>query len=585
MSHRPSVTCIGLAACWCGWLTRAASAQVVPPEPLAPPELPVQTAQFSIPQDPAPPSQQPLPTPEPPTRLPSPEELLPLPAPVPTTPEDFPPIPQTITVKEFKVTGNTVFTPEDFAKVTQDFRDRPISLTELFQARDAITKLYVDKGYITSGAFIPPQRLRDGTVEIRILEGRLEGIQVTGLRRLQVQYVRSRLALGTSTPLNRNQLLEALQLLQLNPLIASVSAELSAGTRPGQSLLQVTVTEAKTWQTDVTLDNGRSPSVGTDRRQIQLSEANLLGLGDGLRVGYTNTNGSNALDVGYTLPLNPRNGTLSFSYGSSSSNVIEPPFNVLDINSKSRYYELTLRQPLSQSPTQEFALGVTLSRRESEAELLDGIPFPAAGADEEGKTKLTAVRFFQEWTKRSSREVLALRSQFSLGLNALNSTINDEAPDSRFISWRGQAQWVRLLAKDTLLLLRTDVQFADRTLLPLEQFGLGGQDSVRGYRQDALLTDGGLFASAEVRLPIYRNTQSNMLLQLTPFVDFGTAWNRSAQPDPDPNTLASVGVGLRFQWAERLTAQLDWGIPLVSVGGGDRTLQENGIYFSINYRF
>jgi hemolysin activation/secretion protein len=105
----------------------------------------------------------------------------------------------------------------------------------------------------------------------------------------------------------------------------------------------------------------------------------------------------------------------------------------------------------------------------------------------------SALRFFQEWTKRTSREVLAARSQFSLGIGLLNATINDEPPDSRFFSCGGRFQWVRLLAADTLLLLRGDVQLADRALVPLEQIGLGGQDTIRGYRQDVLLTDNGAF--------------------------------------------------------------------------------------------
>ncbi len=84
-------------------------------------------------------------------------------------------------------------------------------------------------------------------------------------------------------------------------------------------------------------------------------------------------------------------------------------------------------------------------------------------------------------------------------------------------AWRGQGQWVRLLAPDTLLLLRADAQLADRALLPFEQFSLGGIDSVRGYRQDALLTDNGIFASAEVRIPILRLPGINGLCRLHPF--------------------------------------------------------------------
>ena len=122
-------------------------------------------------------------------------------------------------------------------------------------------------------------------------------------------YIRSRIGRGAKQPLNRKKLLESLQLLQLNPLIEKLSAELSAGTRPGESFLEITIDESKTFNTQLSLDNGRSPAVGSFRRQIQVSEANLLGLGDSISAGYSNTDGSDAFDVNYTLPINSRNGT------------------------------------------------------------------------------------------------------------------------------------------------------------------------------------------------------------------------------------------------------------------------------------
>jgi hemolysin activation/secretion protein len=127
------------------------------------------------------------------------------------------------------------------------------------------------------------------------------------------------------------------------------------------------------------------------------------------------------------------------------------------------------------------------------------------------------------------------------------------------------------------------MQLASRTLLPIEQIGLGGLDSVRGYRQDFLLTDNGAFASAEVQVPVLRVPQINGVLQIIPFVDFGVGWNSSDRENPDPNTLASVGLGLRWSQGERFTARLDWGIPLISVDSRERTWQENGLYFSIQY--
>lgn len=544
--------------------------------------------------------QRPAPTPpetQTPPPLPPPEDLLQSPstAPTPQTNSVPPGASGNIVVERFEVVGSTVFSAKTLARAIAKFTKKPITFAELLAASAAITKLYTDEGYITSGAFIPANQTfqaKGSVVRIQVVEGTLEDIRVSGTQRLNPNYVRSRLAIATSKPLNSKRLLEALQLLQLDPLIKNISAELTAGSRPGVSLLDVKVTPAKTLSAQVSLDNNRQPSIGSFERQIQLNQANLLGVGDGLSIAYANTDGSNDVDVSYIVPVNPRNGTLRLSYANRSSHVVEPPFNRLNINGDSQDFELSFRQPVVQTPGEEFALGLTATRRVSDIGFLEGLEvggiregrfgFPSPGA-RNGVTRLSILRFFQDWTKRNSREVIAARSQFSLGTGAFDATINSAPPDGRFFAWRGQAQWVRLLAPDTLFLIRADAQLADRALVPLEQIGVGGQETVRGYRQDLLLSDSGFLASAEFRLPILRAREVSGVLQLTPFIDFGTAFNNSGRPNPDPNTLASIGLGLRWQQSNRLTARFDWGLPLVDVNSRDRTLQERGFNFSLIY--
>ncbi|HEY9649829.1 MAG TPA: ShlB/FhaC/HecB family hemolysin secretion/activation protein [Coleofasciculaceae cyanobacterium] len=555
------------------------------------PTLPSTDIVVPSPRDvsPQPPSQTPL-EPSPPPSAPSPEEVLPSSPPAPQPPEPIPgQVPQTIRVQQFEFEGNTVISDEDLAKAAASFLNRDLTFAEVFQVRSVITEEYRKRGYITSGAIIPPQdfQTEDGVLRVQVVEGGLEAIEVRGTRRLNPDYIRSRIALGASTPLNRNQMLEALQLLQLDPLIQNLSAELSAGTQPGTSLLTVQVEEAKTFDTELSLNNNRSPAIGTLERRLQISEANLSGEGDSLVVGYSNTNGSNGFDASYTLPINPNNGTVQFSLGGTFSHVIEPPFDRIDLDADSRYAELTLRQPLLRRLDQEVAVGVTATHQSSNVTIFDVPVRLSPGADEDGSTTVTALRFFQEWTQRNNQRVFAVRSQFSLGLGLLNSTTNEDAPDSRFLSWRGQVQWVRLLAPDTLLVLRGDVQLANQALLALEQFGVGGQDTVRGYRQNVFLTDNGVLASAELRLPIARLPEKDGLLQLVPFIDVGGVWNSSdsPNPEPDPNILVSLGLGLRFRLGDYFTARFDWGIPLVDVHSSEEpSLQENGVSFSINYR-
>jgi hemolysin activation/secretion protein len=529
-----------------------------------------------------------------------PEQPIPIPQPLPETPLDQtqpkPPssqtpaeIPGSITVTKFEFAGNTAFSNQKLIEATADYINRPITFAELLQVENVITTLYTQAGYINSGAVIPANQAfspKGAVVKVQIVEGGIEEIKVTGTRRLNSEYIRSRIRLATSKPLNRFRLLEALQLLQLDPLIENLSAELAAGSRPEVSLLEVKVKEADSFRTEFFADNGRNPSVGSFRRGVSINEGNLLGFGDRFGAKYTNTDGSNSYDLSYSVPVNPRNGTVTVSGGWTNTDVVEPPFDRIDITGDSFYLDLSLRQPVIQTPTQELALGLAFSRQQSQTQI-QGENFPLSpGANDDGETRISALRFVQEYTQRNPQQVFALRSQFSLGVGLFDATVNRNPPDSRFFSWRGQGQYVRLLAPQTLLVLRSDVQLATRTLVPLEQFGVGGLQSVRGYRQDQLLTDNGFLASAEVRLPVLRLREVEGLLQVVPFVDFGVGWNNSRNPDEDPNvnTLASVGLGLQWQMGDQFSARLDYGIPLIDVRANDeRTLQEQGFYFSVNY--
>lgn len=495
---------------------------------------------------------------------------------------------ETIVVRGFEIVGSSIFSEEELAAATAAYLNRPLTQAELFEARSAITQLYTDSGYVNSGAYIPPQTLNDGTVVIQVLEGRLADINVSIDGPLAPDYVRRRLARASAVPLNAERLLDALRLLQLDPVIASVSAELATGAEPGTSILDVDVAVADTFSLELKTDNDRSPSVGSWRRGIALSEANLLGYGDRLGLEYLNTSGSDELSLDYRFPVNGRGGTIGAEASWSDSEIIEDPFSVLDIQSESKNYKLFARYPVVQTPTDELALGLALTHQRSQTDFLgsvigESVGFPSPGADADGRTRLSALRFSQEWTQTGSREVLALFSEFSVGLDLLDASINAEGPDSRFFSWRGQTQWVRLLAPDTLLLLEGALQLSGDDLLPLEEFAVGGSQTVRGYRQNSLLTDSGFSVSSELRMPLYRADRIGGLLQIAPFFDIGSGWN-TKNPDPDPDLLASVGLGLLWRQGEQLTARLDWGIPLVDVEQQTSTLQESGIHFSFNYR-
>ena len=503
-------------------------------------------------------------------------------------------VPGTITVEQFNFVGSTVFSPAELNQAIAQFVGKPISFAQLVQAANNITELYLSQGYITSGAYVPEQSIASGVVQIQIIEGSLADIEVNVVTgRLRENYIRDRLARRTTTPLNINQLQSALQLLQLNPLIDSLNAELAAGVEPGTNLLTVSVTTADTFSLQIDLNNNRNVSIGTFERGIRLEEANLFGIGDQFRFTYDNTDGSNQFGGGYTLPLNALNGSLSFDFRFAKNEIVQASFEDLDIDIESRDYDLTWRQPVLQRATpevsQEFALGLTAGRRESEGTILDEPQPLTPGADEDGEIRTSVLSINQEYLQRNRQQVFSLRSQFNLGLDIFSTTAVEEEPDSQFFNWRGQFSYLRLLNQPTntsaigsTMLLRSELQLSADPLISTEQFSLGGAQTVRGYPQDTLLTDNGFLAVAEFRLPIARFSKIGATLQFTPFIDFGTGWNTDDQ-ETEFDTLIGTGLGFLLQTPERLSARIDWGIPLINDDAEGSSLQEDGIYFQLQY--
>ena len=496
------------------------------------------------------------------------EELTPAPEPA-----DVPPI--SFVVDEIQVLGNTIFQTE-IEDLIAPLEGREITLEELLTLRTEITRLYVDNGYISSGAFVPTnQDLDDGIVEVQVIEGEVEQLQINGLGHLRERYIRDRVAPATAPPLNVRRLEESLQLLQVNPLLQSVDAELTAGSGPGQNRLILDLAEADPFFTTFGFDNSRAPSIGSYQGTASVTHLNVLGFGDRLSTSYNLTEGLDTYDFNYAIPVNGLDGTLAIGYDNAESEIVDALFRDAGIRSNSETVSINFRQPLTRSLINEFALSLGFDFRESRSFILDDIPFSFSIGPENGVSRVRALRFAQEWVNRDINSVVAARSQFSFGLDIFNATVNDTGTDGHFLSWLGQFQWVEQFSPGTLLVTRVNAQLTPDSLLPLERFSVGGVDTVRGYAQNQIVTDNAITASTEFRFPIADG------LQLTSFVDAGGGWNNQT-PNPDPSFLLGLGLGLRWQPNDIFGLRVDYGIPLISPGEEGNSLQENGFYFSLS---
>jgi hemolysin activation/secretion protein len=530
----------------------------------------------------------------------------PLPTPLPLPPEDTPPIiptpptrepipessPVNIFVRKIEVVGSTVLSENEIAGITKPFEGRSVTLKDLRGITNKITQFYINRGYITSRAVLADQTITDGIVKILVIEGTLEEIEVKGTRRLNKNYVRSRIRLGVKRPLQPQKIEEQLRLLKFDPVITDiVDATLKPGTKIGQSVLTVTVKEADTISGFVGVDNYSPPAVGSERLGGVISYRNPIGVGDELSASYyrSTAGGSNSFDFNYRVPVNPMNGTVQLRYAPSDSKIIRSEFSdEFDITSDRELYEISYRQPLLRNLREEFALSLGFSLQDGQS-FLDGVPTPFGdGPDNQGNSKTRVLKFGQDYVKRDRQGAWAARSQFSFGIDVFDATVNtDSKPDGRFFSWLGQVQRVQQLNKDNLLIAQAQLQLSGNSLLSSQQFLIGGGQSLRGYQQNARSGDNGFRLSVENRTTLQRDKLGNPNLQIAPFVDMGAVWNHSDNPNDvtGENFLASVGLGLILEPIPDFLMRVDYAVPLVESSTRGENAQDRGLSFSVGYGF
>ncbi|MBW4550236.1 MAG: BamA/TamA family outer membrane protein [Aphanocapsa sp. GSE-SYN-MK-11-07L] len=490
-----------------------------------------------------------------------------------------------LVVNQFSFIDNTVFSSSELASLLKGYLNRKLSSAELVDIRNKIAAYYADRGYINSGAAILTSdnlalNLEGANLAIRVIEGKLVNIDVTGSKRLS-KYLKGRL--GQSGAFNFKRLSKDLLFLQDDPVIDEISGTLEPTDLINTAALNIKVKPAQPYRIGMFIDNYRNPGVGTIERGVEFTALNPLTLGDKLNLTYINTNGSNLVALNYVIPITKQNTSLRFGYLYGQNAILEQPFDILDINSNAQVYSVGIRHPLLRQATpktrSEFSLNLNFDRIESYDQLL-GFEFPISrGANDLGQITLNVLRFSQTYEYRDFSQAAVIRSQFSLGLGGITGP---EFNNGQFVAWRGDALWSHNLPLNLQMIAKAGLQVADRPLVGFEQFSIGGISTVRGYRQDVALGDNGIFGSTELRIPLFRGKSS--ALSLSPFFDIGYVWEDQPEFSSPSELLASTGLSLQYNFSNRLSANLTWGIPLITIQGEQNSLQEQGILFSLRWQ-
>ena len=485
-------------------------------------------------------------------------------------------------IRSIQIKGNTVFSEDKFNSIVQEVEGKDFTQQEYIQTiqniTDKINALYQKDGYIAAAkpSENDPNR---GIIQINITESYLKNIRVEGTQQLK-SYVLNRLQLSNTEIINTAKIEDKLRLLKQDSLFTDVIATIKPLNNHEKELV-VTVKEAPTVAANVSVDNFSPATVGSERVNVGLNYRNLTGLGDEFSANSTisNTGGNKLFAVGYQVPLNAMNGSLQLSATFNSTKVTQSPFDVLNIQGEKQIYEIFYRQPLIRSSTEELALSLGLSIDNGQTFIFDKPTGFGFGPNKDGISRTSVVSFRQDYRKSDISGNWFLGSEFKIGTGLFNPTTNDSpVPDGYFLNWSGSLQREQRLSDSNSLLVRANAQITPDSLLPSQQFIIGGGQSVRGYRQNARSGDNGLSLSIEDRISLNSN------FQIAPFLDLGTVWNVANNPNQLSSQpfLISSGLGIIWKPFKFIQLRLDYAFPFINLQDKGNNIQDDGLYFNIN---
>lgn len=465
------------------------------------------------------------------------------------------------------LTGVTAFPAAKLAEAYEEFLASNITLAQAELIANRITEIYREAGYVLSRAFVPPQTIATGVLQVAVVEGSIVSVVTQGDGAAALDAGGYAAALQAERPLT----LETLErnILLINGL-AGISVDRSdvkeTAEGSGEFILTLTLSYDALDGTAYT-DNRGTPAVGRVQSWTAAGLNSALGMGERFQIGvftvpfqpqelvyvegdYTQPLGADGLEAALTLSHSEVDG------GSDLSEV--------DTESTSDRVQVRLSYPLIRARQENLWLNGLFEARNTREDRQGTENF-------DDRLRIARIRVnYLISDEETSNSAIVMISQ---GLSVLGASNERSGPLSRF---DGRAEFTKVNAEfvhtrtlfgDWSAQLSATGQKSANSLLSSEEFAVGGARFGRAYDYAEISGEDGAAGSAEVRYTVPDTDGFVSFAQIYGFYDIGAVWNRNATGTFRRHSVSSAGGGIRinlpweirtsFEIAQPLTRQVD----------------------------
>lgn len=455
-------------------------------------------------------------------------------------------------IKQIKIDGATLLPQAQRAEIEKKFSHRCLGVSDIEAVLALITKDYIERGYVTTRAYLPAQDLSGGTLEITVIEGTIERYQVDTPRPESV-WTPGAFPAAPGQPLNLRDLEQGID--QINRLASNnATLDLKPGDKPGQSVVVVHNPAKRPINFLLSYDNYGTSATGRNSVSGTMTMDSVLGFNELIMLTHRQSVPSSSSHAGDAdaLQVSVPFGYNTFTFGASRSSYDNriglPSGNSLLSNGDTTTYNGTLDRVIFRNQASRISASVGLTVQNTKnyfgGQFLDI-----------ASRKLTYADFGLSGFTVLAGGVANARLGYVRGLPSLGalhdpSNLPDDAPHAQFGKFTldlGFNRGFTLAGRPLTWTSQFSAQHADDTLYGSQQFLLGGMGTIRGSRVNAVSGDNGYLWRNELGLPWSSDLGSTVVRgRVYVAYDFGHVSNRAT--GVPSGRMAGITLGGTIFW-------------------------------------
>lgn len=405
------------------------------------------------------------------------------------------------TIHTITLSGVTLISAKAQQKLISPWLNQCLDMAKITQLTTAISDWYISRGYITSRAFLTEQDLSQGELRLVVMEGKLSHIRLDGESPRMLKMVFPGLEGKVLNLRDIEQGMEQINRLRSNP----VQIEIVPDTEPGYSIVNLTATPEFPLSASFSLDNSGQKSTGEKQLNGSLSGNNLLGLADkwfvsgGRSSDFATGYDAQSFQTGVSVPYGY--GLLDYSYAWSNyrTTIMNQGFPWMSTGD-TKTHRLNGSWVVFRNGDIKTALSAGVTQRSSRNWLNDA-PLKSSTRN------LSSLQLGINHTQKMFGGVATFNPGYSHGMPWFNAETDEEkigdVPRAEFRKWNLSASFQRPVTHDLLWLTSLYGQWSPDRLYGSERLTLGGESSVRGFKEQYLSGDNGGYWRNELNYPLF----------------------------------------------------------------------------------